>query len=291
MRIQIPWKSKKIYIYPNKFGFLFFALFCLSIAVGATYANNLVFLMGFLLISILFVCILLTAKNLRHLDILSLNIESGAPNQFTTARLKINNPTSIEKTNLFISFGRKTKSQQISSIGPNEQIEIQLPFQLPNQRGQYKTERVRVSTDNPFGLFHSWFWFKIEKAYLVHPKAFGPQPLPISKAMDGDEFSGLREYKPGDSLSRVSWKHMAKNNELLIKEFNDTDLKAESLNLNQVHDTDYENRLSQMAAWLIEAENQGSYYSLTIKNKTTPTGSGKEHLSQCLDQLALQEAK
>ena len=289
MKLKFPWKHKKVYIYPNRFGFVFFGLFCLMIMVGASYGNNLVFLMGFILISFLFVTILLTAKNLRDVEILDVKISPGFPGEIVPARITLANNLDTEHTQIFVKLDGYPNEGELQHIAANDRKDVHLSIQLPEKRGVYNLGRIKVSTSNPFGLFYSWFWFKFDAEYIVYPKPAGLKERPRQENQIGDEFSGLKEYEPGDSMSRISWKHMARNDEMLVKEFNDSELMQDLLKLSEARQPQYEAKLSQLALWLVEAEKSQRLYTLELGTGHDSPNRGPKHLQNCLEKLARAE--
>lgn len=284
--MKFPSRHKKIYIYPNRYGFLFFALFALSIAIGATYNNNLVFLAGFGLISALFVAILVTAKNLRGLEILSVHVSSGFPNEKVPVAVLIKNSSHLPHTRLGISIDGQSTKGELEYIGPNDTATVRLTYTLPGKRGVHIISRVSFSTQNPFGLFYSWYWFHLSAKYFVFPKPLGQKERPKRYETLGEEFSGLKEFEAGDRLSRVSWKHFAKRGDLLIKEFNESENQQDLIDIAEATQNDFEQKLSQLSLWLVEAEGSQRHYALRLSDHLSSMGSGKDHLKSCLETLA-----
>jgi uncharacterized protein (DUF58 family) len=284
--MKFPWKHKKVYIYPNRFGFLFFGLFCLMLMVGGAYTNNLIFLMGFILISFLFVVILLTAKNLRNIEIVDVQFSPGFPGEIVPVKVTVENTADFEHTRLFIKLDGFKNDAELFHIGPNDRTEIILSVTLPEKRGVYNVGRIKVSTENPFGLFFSWFWYKFNIEHLVYPQPAGLKERPKQENEVGDEFSGLKEYEIGDPMSRISWKHLARNDQMLVKEFNDSELQQDLLDIKETKQISLEDKLSQLALWLLEAEKGQRLYSLEIGSGHKPPNRGPKHLHECLDELA-----
>jgi len=286
MKFQLPWKHQKIYIYPNRYGFLFFALFALCIAVGATYNNNLVFLMGFVLISILFVCILLTAKNLRQLQVLDLRVASGFPGDKVPVEITVENKSSIPLTRILLSICKNSTEGELPLIHAGDIAKVRLTVNLPEQRGVYKTDRVKLATQNPFGLFYSWLWIKFPATYFVFPKPKGRAERPTKFTYDSGEFSGLKDFQAGDRLSRVSWKHFAKQGQMKVKEYNDSEDLHDLIDWEDAEQDDLEDRLSQLSLWLVQAQASRRHYALKLQKDLTRLGHGAEHLETCLTRLA-----
>ena len=88
---RLIWNQNRVYMIPTRYGFIAIFLFLLFTITGAHYANNLIFLFAFILVSFLLVAILQTAKNLRGVDVLDVHVPSGFPHTLVSARLRIRN--------------------------------------------------------------------------------------------------------------------------------------------------------------------------------------------------------
>jgi uncharacterized protein (DUF58 family) len=98
----------------------------------------------------------------------------------------------------------------------------------PPARGNYALNSVSISTEFPFGLFRKTKTFEREGSILVFPGLWkgagipmtgaGPEARRPTERGEGDSFWGVREFQPGDSLRRVSWKAAARVGRLVVTE-------------------------------------------------------------------------
>jgi uncharacterized protein (DUF58 family) len=91
---------------------------------------------------------------------------------------------------------------------------------------------VQVWTTFPFGLIKKSVTFEQSLHTLIYPRLLdlredllrrivpaGPSGTRMSRRSgEGDEYFGMREYKPGDSLRRIAWKRNAGLDELVAIE-------------------------------------------------------------------------
>lgn len=100
------------------------------------------------------------------------------------------------------------------------------------ERGLFKLGPITISTGDPFGLFHITRYLEQTSPIVVYPatvdlRAFSP---PIGRLPGGDavrrrthhvttNVSGVRDYAPGDSFSRIHWPSSARKDRLIVKEF------------------------------------------------------------------------
>lgn len=106
---------------------------------------------------------------------------------------------------------------------------IQEPM-LFSKRGRYELGPAEVRTADPFGLLSFTRRFDERTEVMVYPEVFDLTSFPLrgssreagirdSFAQQGDEFSGLREYRRGDDRRHIHWKSVARTGELVVREF------------------------------------------------------------------------
>ena len=103
-----------------------------------------------------------------------------------------------------------------------------------------------------------------------------------------DDFAGFRPYHAGDPIRAIAWKNLARADVLLVKRF--TSGAAERIVLAWAHSAalaDPEARLSQLTAWILEAERLGLHYGLDLPGTQIPPATGAAHRHLCLKALAL----
>lgn len=100
------------------------------------------------------------------------------------------------------------------------------------RRGIFNAGPIKITTGDPFGLFRITRRFGVKSKLLVLPQ---PEELPYFWApaamLPGEgtvrarthyvtpNASGVREYYPGDSYSRIHWKSTARLGRLMVKTF------------------------------------------------------------------------
>ena len=103
-------------------------------------------------------------------------------------------------------------------------------------RGKYIFQPIIIESSAPFGLIKWRRKFYLPTLFTVYPKPLHILQPKFERANDlyaatqllmkgsghSDDFWGLREYAPGDSLRFVHWRTSAKEQKLMIKEFRRT---------------------------------------------------------------------
>ena len=115
------------------------------------------------------------------------------------------------------------------------------------RRGLFQGGRVRVVSQDPFGLFRMGRRFSDPHTYIVYPAA---EPLPnldsrfaglpadsrLTRYFDQvtTDVASLRAWRPGDAYRRIHWPYTARMNSPMVKEF-DSGLAAQFWLLLDLH--------------------------------------------------------
>ena len=285
---------RNIYILPSRDG-LFFAVVLILMLIGSiNYNNSLGYLLCFLLGSLSIVTILHTYKNLYRLEISMGEIRPVFCGQVLHIPLTINNLGGPARLALHFDFP-DGELPAIHDIAANTQSDIILQHKT-HHRGLMKPERLRISCRFPLGLFRTWSILNFTRTALVYPRPADSDRLPPEHAEQGhgdgrqgqgsDDFTGLRNYHPGDSLRHIHWKALAKEQGLLTKQFageNNRELWLDWRNLPQL---EIETRLSQLTRWVVDAHKNGIAYGLWIPATEIAVNRGDAHRHRCLRLLA-----
>ena len=122
-------------------------------------------------------------------------------------------------------------SHVVSNLGPNRNYSWRVTT-MCRQRGRYQLGPIRISTSDPFGLFPMERDLAATTNVVIYPLTFEIHQfaLPLGILPGGDALrrrthyvttnaSGVRDYAPGDSFSRIHWRSSARRNRLIVKEF------------------------------------------------------------------------
>ena len=104
-----------------------------------------------------------------------------------------------------------------------------------------------------------------------------------------EDFIGFKRYQPGDSLRSIDWKAFARAEELSVKHFSGRGSEHTLIDWSATaHLDDTELRLSQLALWVVCAEQNDMIYALRLAD-TDPVqfSAGPQHYHHCLRRLAL----
>jgi uncharacterized protein (DUF58 family) len=119
----------------------------------------------------------------------------------------------------------------IMHVGPRETVHGEAVF-WPLARGEARFEHLRIWTTFPFGLVRKSITFTEYSHTLIYPRLYelrrevlsaitptGPLGMVVTPhAGTGDDYFGLREYRPGDALRHIAWKRSASLDEIICIE-------------------------------------------------------------------------
>jgi uncharacterized protein (DUF58 family) len=118
-------------------------------------------------------------------------------------------------------------------------------------------------------------------------RACSTRRRPRAELGEGDDFAGVRAYVPGESQRHIDWKAVARGQALMTKQFTAEADGLLYLDFAEVRLSDLEDRLSQLALWVIEAERARHPYGLRLPTAEIPPSLGESHFHRCLRALAL----
>lgn len=304
--IEVVLSQKSIFIVPSKTGWMFSLLLVLLLVTAINYQNNLIFALTFWLFSIGLSAMILTYRNLAGLKVRISHRVTGFSGETIEIPIIINDES---KSHQGLSFSwpqkriKKNLQVQIAEVHKEEEKELLIPYVL-DQRGYLKTERFKIDTRYPFGLYTSWTWLRLKTPGLVYPKPIFT-PFIVSEgqgddddvstdanlSVGNDEFLGLRSYQPGDPLKHIAWKYLAKGKGLLTKEYDNQQLSMKWLDWYSLQGLDIESRLSHLTGWVLQAEKEGRAYGLNLPGIKIQPSAGDGHRDHCLKCLALYNLK
>lgn len=282
---------RRIYVLPSAFG-IGFAILLIIMQLGAlNYANNPALLLTCLLAAAAWISLFVGFRTLADLELVA--ISASACHAGDMALVSCRFATSRRaRPNLRL---RWNGIDSVFAIAANADgnIIVSLPTE---RRGWMLPGRLRLWTDQPLGLFVIWSWLNPQVIILVYPAAeLSPPPFPKGSqgqserlsAADGDEFSGLRDYRSGDPQRRIAWKASARHQTLLVRETEqliDDDLHFDYALLSGL---DSEARIRRLTAWVLAAEAASRSYTLELSDQRIGPGLGDTHRHACLRALAL----
>lgn len=284
---------RRIYVLPTRFG-LFVAAVLAAMLLGAlNYNNNPALLLALLLAGAGVASAISAHLTLSGLSLDAVSAEPVAAGQPLRVRVALSQREQRGRPGLQLDHG-DAHSWTAVPAGGRVDAELELPT---TQRGWLDLDRIRLSTTQPLGLVRAWSWFWPDQPLLVYPHAETQGPGlpeqgsdPLHSRMDaaGEELHQLRPYRAGDPRRSIAWKHSARRDTLLVREYEKPAGIEVMLDWRQLHGLDTEQRIARLARWVDLAEREGRRYTLKLPGQPAiGPAQGASHHHLCLRALAL----
>jgi uncharacterized protein (DUF58 family) len=197
--------------------------------------------------------------------------------------------------------GLNSERKRIDYIPANRAARVTLRFPA-RQRGEHNVGTLCLTSAYPLGFIRFLKKFAPSQTYIVYPKPAGDVRLPssfvhrrdgrsLTELGEGDDFAGVRDYVPGESQRHIDWRAVARGQPLMTKQFAAEEEGVVYFDFTALHFDDVEERLSQLALWVIEAERARRPYCLRLPGIEIPPAVGQPHFHQCLRALSLFQLK
>jgi uncharacterized protein (DUF58 family) len=260
--------------------------------------NNLLFWVFGVIAAALLVSLILSHLSMRAVTFRRLDPKHGAVGEPLVIHYAITNRSRwLPVFNLVVeespdrnganwrSFMRPSRAW-VMHLSPGETVHGEA-VTWPRRRGSVTFGDIRCWTTFPFGMVRRSKRLAQPAHTLIFPRLYrlrrgaldsimpaGPLGLKMSdKPGGGDDYFGLREYKPGDSRRQIAWKRSAGSQSLIIKERTlpspprlrvALDLTAPSDRLKQdgqdaISPRELEERAISLAATVIDAAHREGY--------------------------------
>lgn len=285
---------QRVYIVPTGRGWAFLLALLLMLVASVNYALSLGYALCFLLTGLFAATLLHTYRNLAGLQIMKIDGGQCFANESLPFRIVLTNHRSQARHGLRLS----TADARVSHIRlePEQDCAVVLPVPA-TQRGILPLGRLTLQSDWPLGLWTCWSYLHVATQGLVYPSPeANPPALPLAPGEDADtspkaglqgDVSGLRSYRPGDSIGSIAWKSAARGQGLLVRTFdNDEGGGNTALNLHSTGLPAIEQQLSRLCAWVLLAESRQTPYTLQLANQHLSAAHGAEQRTLALQALA-----
>jgi uncharacterized protein (DUF58 family) len=292
---DIQLNQRRLFIFLSRQGLYFIAVLLLILLAAINYQNNLIYAVVFFLFSLLNSCIIFTYLNVSGLRIRagkSLPVFAG-----DVAEFEITLSAERKKQHQRIALQFAGELGQTVDVGESGEQHVKLHCST-SHRGLFKPPRLQLHSYYPLGFIRCWSSLNLDLACIVYPKPWHFEPLPgyqshSEKTQDRhsaagfEDFSGFKDYSPGDPLRHVNWRAYAKGLNLQSKVFSSEFEQSHWVDWDLLGACAVEERLSKLCFWAQSLEQQQCSYGLKLPNLTIAQGSGEKHQREVLRALAL----
>lgn len=301
----------------TKFGRYYLGLVLLMIVAAANTKTNLLNLFTAFLLALVVLSWTMLKANLGNLTV---RIESPGEvfaNEPFPVRYLISNQTIYPKFGLSLCDAQLKFSASdphhrdfftIADVPPRSTAAVGHELVWP-RRGVCIWNEIKIASSFPFDLMAATIHLKVahELVVLPKPRSYSHLPLPTKASMfregsfvssvtrtASQDFSGLREYQPGDSPKNIHWKASARAEKLIVKEYEENLPAGVSivLDLFQEHYPDlqedylFEQAISLAASLVWDVAHQGYLILFAQAQRVVRYGRGTEHAMEILRGLA-----
>jgi uncharacterized protein (DUF58 family) len=291
--------QRRIFIFPSRVGFFFFACLLVMLLAGINYQNNSAYGLTFLLATLFVVAILHSYANLSGLTVRALHAGEGFPGQQLGFELELLCTNRRGHHGLQLDWrhtgGAAKRPRPLLSVAPRGRVQCTL-YAPATGRGWFRPGRLRIDTVYPLGLLRCWTWIDLDQRALVYPAPLqsaatasgGAGGDSGSSAQAGeDEFAGLRPYRPGDRAPQIHWKSLARGQPLHSKTYADPALDPRWLDWDDYPGLGVERRLSSLCHECLRLYRSGQPFGLRLPGQSIALGAGEAQRDRVLRALAL----
>ena len=290
---------RRVYIVPTQLGWLFVMTLAILLIGSINYALSLGFALTFLLAGMGLAGMVHTARNLARMAISVGRAEPVFVGEAAQFRVYLDARSAFDRPAI-LARHLQSRSQMVVDVPSAGLAEVVLGVPA-SRRGWLPLGRVMLETRFPLGIFRSWSYVEPDARCLVYPRPERSSlPLPSAESARGalrsptpgnDDYSGLRTYQLSDSPRHVAWKAVARNEDMLTKQFTGEAAAELWLDWALVPPLNVEQRLSRLAGWVLESERSGVQYGLRLPGVEIAPGRGEAHRTACLQALALYDGQ
>lgn len=284
--------QQNTFIFPGEEGLVFLVVVLLVFVGGINYENSLMLGTAFLLASLFLVTIVATFLNLSGVQISAPRAEAAHVGELAFVELNLQ-VTKAPRYGLTLVLGDYRDTVHLE---PGKDLSVLVPF-VAQRRGKGYPPRILLESRYPLGLVRAWTWLSLDQYAVIYPK---PVPCEMQAVGEGDhgkkqaikrqeeeEYAGVREYREGDSLKAVHWKHLAKTGDLYTKMREGSTAASMLLTLQSIPGPSLEARLGQLAWWVDELTRRQVPFGLALPGEKLAIGNGPHQWSKAMHMLAL----
>jgi uncharacterized protein (DUF58 family) len=230
---------------PHIPGLIYVGLVLLVGVAAMNNQNNLLFWVLGIMVSALVISAVLSSFIVRAIQVRRIDPQHGAVGEPLIVRYAVRNhsrwlsafnitiaeqPARVRQGQTWRSF-MQPAGAWVMHVGPRETVHGEAIF-WPKRRGDVVFDAIGIATSFPFGIVRKAITISQPQHTLIYPMLYELQRGLLNKitpaglmgtkvthhAGAGDEYYGVREYKPGDSLRHIAWKRTGRTEELVTIE-------------------------------------------------------------------------
>jgi len=290
--------QRSVFILPTREGLYFLIVIAAMVLAGINYQNSLVFALAFLMASLFMVGMLHTFRNLSGLTLLAGGARPTFANEDAEFSVVLKRVGDRSYESLRIGWDKSLLAD--ADLLETDETRVRAFVTAP-KRGRFNPGRFLIETNYPLGLFRAWSWLDLDMSVIVYPHPIAGGSVPSSTTTSQEEgelilkggaedFYGLREYQPGDSIRHIAWRAYARSDTLMTKQFAAYADRRIWLDWGHFEGLDREARLSRLCHWALQFSASDDEYGLRLPGVEILPARGDIHRDTVLKTLALFES-
>lgn len=308
------------FILPSKFGWSVIGIAASLFVLGTNFQNNTILLLCYFLIA----CILLSVFHsffffTQH-TISFLSIKPDFENRQFHLPISVAGSSSYQGGYLHFSLNannvhfsslldndstKRFNATMAINITPDKKVNAStiIKLSLPAlKRGIHNCPQITLLATYGFGLFKCWTHLTPMLEIVVYP-SMQKSALTLhqsgtekdmaqssdSQYVISDNLQGIREYQTTDPIHHVSWKHVAKGQGMLTKDFTENKGVSGWLKIDDFKHVNSEEALRCLCYQIQQLDKDHVQFGLDLGKTQILPQQGSKHVNDCLLQLALFE--
>jgi uncharacterized protein (DUF58 family) len=284
------------FILPSSFGWSCIGIIISLFVLGTNFQNNIILLLCYFLLAMMLLAVFHSYFFFTQHQISFLAITPDFENRQLYLPVQIHSKQDYEGGVLSFSVN-KSISLSIELESRDQLIKVPLP---KYKRGYYICPKISVTALYGFGLFRCWTHLTPKMNFYVYP-AMQKSAVKLHRAnadaqlahssdsqyVISDDLQGIREHQITDPIHHISWKHVAKGQGMLTKDFSENKGVSGWLRLADLQHLDIEQALQCLCYQIQQLDKDQVQFGLDLGSTKILPQEGQTHLHECLVQLTL----
>ncbi|MFT6268989.1 MAG: hypothetical protein ACJAVV_001807 [Alphaproteobacteria bacterium] len=284
------------FILPSSFGWSCIGIIICLFVLGTNFQNNIILLLCYFLLAMVLLAVFHSYFFFVQHEVVFLDIAPDFENRQPYLPIQINSALDYNGGTLIFSVDDSLELRN-SQHSMSQTIKMPLP---KYRRGFYKCPKIKLVATYGFGLFKCWTHLTPKLDFYVYP-AMHKSAMNLFRANSdaqlahssdsqyiiSDDLQGIREHQITDPIHHVSWKHFAKGQGMLTKDFSENKGVSGWLRLSDLDHLDTEQALQCLCYQVQQLDKDQVQFGLDLGNTKILPHEGQAHLHKCLVQLAM----
>ncbi|MGF1679371.1 MAG: hypothetical protein ACFCUX_09265 [Candidatus Methylacidiphilales bacterium] len=266
---------------------------------SVNYSNNAAYAVLFLLVSLVLVSAVEAWTALARMEAEAAVEVSGFAGEEAevVVRLRQSGSRAAEALRVwFPDWEGVEDSERVARVRPGEVILHRLILPL-RRRGVWTLQELRLESCFPLGFWKMEVRVPVKVGVTVYPCVKGERSWPEKIWVDaghedewshhrGEHFAGHRRFEEGESERHVDWRAFSRGKGKWIKDYRGGGQGCVRFALLDLEGLETEERLSQLAKWVVEAGRERVDFVLDLGMWSSEPGRGEQQVRRCLERLA-----